>query len=234
MSFGKVGTQTVVAALRAIGGKLKGVFHHLLPACRLQILKIVELDVAGYQLMYQSCYEPCLPSQMIVGAASERHIGLIHAFVDCGMTLGIDVDIGWAVEFDVIVIYFITILIGEHVVDVLVVIDDNVRHLKVLENIRHHLGEIELGAMLETRQIYYYRLTLGSIAQQVEESLALRGVDGIIRAKEHDIVLVDARPYHAETVGGILSIIHYFVGRVFMPFGVLSFKPFAVPVMILI
>ena len=57
---------------------------------------------------------------------------IANAFVDSGASVGGDVDIGGTVELDVVVIHLVAVLVGEHVVDVLVVVDDNVRHLKVL------------------------------------------------------------------------------------------------------
>ena len=86
-------------------------------------------------------------------------------------------------------------------------VDNESRHLKVLEDVGHDLGEVELRSMLESWQIDENCLALAGITQQVEEALALRLVDGIIGAKEDDILLIDAWPNHVETVGWILTIV---------------------------
>ena len=144
---------------------------------------------------------------MVSGVALEVAHGLFTPLIDSSILAWGDVNVGGTVELDVVVIDLLAILIREHVVDVLVVVDNESRHLKVLEDVRHDLGEVELRSMLESWQIDENCLALAGIAQQVEEALALRLIDGIIGAEEDDVLLIDAWPNHVETVGWILTIV---------------------------
>ena len=166
------------------------------------------MQVTPDDFVYDTRYKAGLPTQVVSGVASEWALGLVNPLVDGGTCIRCNVHIGGTVELDVVVIHLVAILVREHIVNVLVVVNDKSRNLKVLKDVGHNLGEIKLCAMLEPWQVNKDCLALSSIAEQVVETLTLRHVDGIIGAKEHDVVLVDARPNHVEPRLRIFAIVH--------------------------
>ena len=84
------------------------------------------LDVARNELVYHSGDESRLPAQMVVTIARERHLGLVDAFIDSGTAAGGNMDIGGSIKLNVAVIHLVAVLIGEHGVDVVGMVDDDV------------------------------------------------------------------------------------------------------------
>ena len=74
-------------------------------------------------------------------------------------------NVGGAVELDVVVVNLVAVVIGEHVVDVLVMVDDKGRNFEVLKNVGHNLGEVELRSVLESWEIDENGLAVASIGQ---------------------------------------------------------------------
>ena len=120
-----------------------------------------------------------------------------------------DVQIVVAVELDMVGIGLLGGLAGEHVTQVALMGNDQVAHLQVLEDGGHDMGNVEIYAVLETRQIQDDGLAFHGIVHQFEQGLALRLGNGIQRAEQQDVVLVDAGPNHVEALLGIDAIVDH-------------------------